>query len=65
PYHHGNFELLKKRTQALYAEDAGKTIRKSHENPYILELYEKYLGKPLSEKSHHLLHTHYFKRSKI
>ena len=65
PFHHGNFELLKARTKALYAEDAGKTIRKSHENPYIKDLYEKFLGKPLSEKAHHLLHTHYFKRSKI
>jgi NADP-reducing hydrogenase subunit HndD len=49
----------------LYAEDAGKPERKSHENPYIKELYEKYLGKPLSEKAHHLLHTHYFKRHKL
>ncbi|HKZ16609.1 MAG TPA: NADH-dependent [FeFe] hydrogenase, group A6 [Geobacteraceae bacterium] len=65
PYHHGDVELLKKRTQVLYKEDAGKKIRKSHENPYIIELYEKYLGKPLSEKSHHLLHTHYFKREKL
>jgi NADP-reducing hydrogenase subunit HndD len=65
PYHHGDVELLKKRTQVLYAEDEGKKIRKSHENPYIIELYEKYLGKPLSEKSHHLLHTHYFKREKL
>jgi NADP-reducing hydrogenase subunit HndD len=62
PYHHGDVELLKKRTQSLYNEDSAKTIRKSHENPYIIELYEKYLGKPMSEKSHHLLHTHYFKR---
>ncbi len=64
PYHHGNVELLKKRTRALYSEDSAKKIRKSHENPYIIELYEKYLGKPLSEKSHHLLHTHYFKKGK-
>lgn len=64
PYHHGNVELLKKRTKALYSEDSAKKIRKSHENPYIIELYEKYLGKPLSEKSHHLLHTHYFKKGK-
>lgn len=64
PYHHGNVELLKKRTKALYNEDAAKTIRKSHENPFIIELYEKFLGKPMSEKSHHLLHTHYFKRDK-
>jgi NADP-reducing hydrogenase subunit HndD len=65
PYHHGDFELLKKRTQVLYSEDAGKKIRKSHENPYIIELYEKYLGKPLSERAHHLLHTHYFERNKL
>jgi NADP-reducing hydrogenase subunit HndD len=62
PYHHGDVELLKKRTKSLYNEDSGKTIRKSHENPYITELYEKFLGKPMSEKAHHLLHTHYFKR---
>jgi NADP-reducing hydrogenase subunit HndD len=65
PYHHGHVETLKKRAQAIYQEDAGKTLRKSHENPYIIDLYEKYLGKPLSEKSHQLLHTHYFKRSKM
>jgi len=65
PYHHGDIELLKKRTKVLYDEDAGKKLRKSHENPYIIELYEKYLGKPLSEKSHHLLHTHYFERHKL
>jgi NADP-reducing hydrogenase subunit HndD len=64
PYHHGNVELLKQRTRSIYSEDRGKKIRKSHENPYIIELYEKYLGKPLSEKSHHLLHTHYFKKSR-
>ncbi len=65
PYHHGDMEILKKRRAVLYAEDAGKTERKSHENPYIKELYEKYLGKPLSEKAHHLLHTHYFKRQQL
>jgi NADP-reducing hydrogenase subunit HndD len=62
PYHHGDMELLAKRNKVLYDEDAGKEFRKSHENPYIIELYEKFLGKPLSEKAHHLLHTHYFKR---
>jgi NADP-reducing hydrogenase subunit HndD len=65
PYHHGNIELLKQRTKILYEEDAGKPLRKSHQNPYIIELYEKFLGKPLSEKSHHLLHTHYFKRQSL
>ena len=65
PYHHGDVELLKLRTKVLYDEDEGKPLRKSHQNPYIIELYEKFLGKPLSEKSHHLLHTHYFKRQRL
>ncbi|MFR2509398.1 NADH-dependent [FeFe] hydrogenase, group A6 [Odoribacter laneus] len=63
PLHHGNSELLKARTYALYEEDRNKPLRKSHENPYILKLYEEYLGKPMSEKAHHLLHTHYFNKS--
>lgn len=62
PYHHGNAEILKKRQMAIYREDSNKTIRKSHENPYIIKLYEEYLGKPMSEKAHHLLHTQYFDR---
>lgn len=64
PYHHGNVEILRKRQKAIYQEDAGKPIRKSHENPYIKQLYEEYLGKPLSDKSHELLHTHYFDKKK-
>ncbi len=63
PYHHGDSSILKKRAAAIYREDAGKPIRKSHENPFIVELYKEFLGKPLSEKSHHLLHTHYFDKS--
>ena len=63
PFHHGNSEILKQRAAALYKEDDGKTIRKSHENPFIIELYKEFLGKPLGEKSHHLLHTKYFDRS--
>ena len=50
------------RAKVLYDEDAANTIRKSHENPAIKELYETYLGKPGSEKAHHLLHTTYVKR---
>jgi hypothetical protein len=34
----------------------------SHQNEGVKRLYEEYLGEPLSEKSHHLLHTHYAKR---
>jgi NADP-reducing hydrogenase subunit HndD len=62
PYHHGDESILGKRAEAIYLEDRNKPLRKSHENPYVVELYEKFLGKPLGEKSHHLLHTHYFKR---
>jgi len=60
PLHHGDSDILKARSAAIYREDAGKPIRKSHENPYIIKLYEEFLGKPMSEKAHHLLHTHYF-----
>ena len=63
PYHHGNAEVLKKRQMAIYQEDRNKTIRKSHENPYIIELYKEFLGEPMSEKAHHLLHTEYFDRT--
>ncbi len=60
PLHHGNPEILKARQKAIYQEDAGKSLRKSHENPDIIKLYEEFLGKPMSERAHHLLHTHYF-----
>ena len=64
PLHHGDSSLIKARHEAIYREDEQKPIRKSHENPFILELYKEFLGKPMSEKAHHLLHTHYFDKSK-
>ncbi|MEZ5103922.1 MAG: NADH-dependent [FeFe] hydrogenase, group A6 [Draconibacterium sp.] len=63
PYHHGNADVIKKRQMAIYQEDRNKLIRKSHENPYIIQLYNEFLGKPMSEKAHHLLHTQYFDRT--
>jgi iron-only hydrogenase group A len=57
-----NQEIRKKRAESIYYEDAHKGIRKSHENPEILTLYADFLQKPLGEKSHHLLHTHYTER---
>lgn len=63
PYHHGNAEVLKKRQKAIYTEDKNKAIRKSHENPYIQKLYSEFLGNPMSEKAHQLLHTAYFDRT--
>ncbi len=50
------------RAQVLYDSDKANTIRKSHENPAIKELYDNYLGKPGSPLAHHLLHTTYVKR---
>ena len=52
------------RASALYAEDAGKALRKSHENPSVAKLYEEYLKEPGSHRAHELLHTHYTKRDK-
>ena len=51
-----------KRAQALYSEDERQTLRQSHKNPQIVELYEKYLGEPNSHKAHELLHTTYAAR---
>ncbi len=55
-------EIRTKRMKAIYNEDEGKTLRKSHENPSIKKLYEDFLDYPNSHKSHELLHTTYVKR---
>jgi NADH-quinone oxidoreductase subunit G/NADP-reducing hydrogenase subunit HndD len=57
PY--GNSQIKLQRMDGLYTADRSLPLRKSHENPEVTTLYEKFLGKPLGEKSHHLLHTHY------
>lgn len=56
-------EIRKKRAEAIYRADAGLPYRKSHENPGIKKLYKEFLGEPNGEKAHHLLHTHYTKKS--
>ncbi|MCL2695826.1 MAG: NADH-dependent [FeFe] hydrogenase, group A6 [Clostridiales bacterium] len=55
-------DLSAQRAKALYSEDQSKTLRKSHENPVVKELYETYLGEPGSEKAHHILHTRFEER---
>lgn len=52
-------EVNRLRAQALYSIDEAKTVRKSHENPYIQKLYEDYLGEPGGKLAHKLLHTTY------
>jgi len=54
-----------RRAQALYMEDCSMTLRKSHESPSVKKIYEEFLGAPLGEKSHHLLHTKYTPRDKF
>lgn len=65
PYHHGDVSILKKRQAALYTEDQGKVLRKSHENPFVQEVYNQYFKEPLSQKAHELLHTHYHKKERL
>ncbi len=59
-----NEEIRKKRAAGIYDEDEAKTIRKSHENPEVKELYESFLHEPLGHKAHDLLHTHYTPRKR-
>ncbi|MBP9989906.1 MAG: [FeFe] hydrogenase, group A [Bacteroidales bacterium] len=63
PYHHGHSDIIQKRMEATYREDAGKPIRKSHENPDIIAIYKEYYGEPCGHLSHEQLHTHYFDKS--
>ena len=58
-------QVRKARIAAICREDEGKKLRKSHENPEIKQLYEEFLGTPLGEKSHHLLHTAYSERTRV
>ena len=58
-------EIRRKRAEAIYAEDAGMKLRKSHQNPEILQIYNDFLEKPMGDKSHHLLHTTYTPRERF
>jgi NADP-reducing hydrogenase subunit HndD len=53
------------RIRAIYAEDEGRELRKSHENPEVMALYEEFLGEPLGHKSHELLHTEYAGKDRV
>jgi len=50
------------RMQSLYTIDAQEAVRTSHHNAAVQQLYAEFLGAPLGEKSHHLLHTRYAPR---
>ena len=55
-------DIRAERAKVLYNLDEANVIRKSHENPEIIKLYDEFLGKPGSHKAHELLHTTYVKR---
>ena len=58
-----NAEIRAKRAEAIYKEEEGLPIRKSHENPHVSYIYENFLTEgPCSHLSHKLLHTTYTKR---
>ncbi len=52
------------RTESVLKNDERSTLRKSHENPVVQELYASYFGSPNSEKAHEVLHTTYEQRPK-
>jgi iron-only hydrogenase group A len=58
-------EVRLARIAAIYKEDEGKPIRKSHRNLEVMAVYEEYLKTPLGERSHHLLHTRYTPRERV
>jgi NADH-quinone oxidoreductase subunit G len=55
-------DVREKRIAALYTDDVNSEVRCSHQNPEIQQIYKEFLDAPLSEKSHHLLHTTYTER---
>lgn len=57
-----DLEAVRARMQALYTIDRDESLRTSHANPLVKRLYAECLGKPLGEKSHEWLHTHYHPR---
>ena len=59
-----SIDIITERAKVLYSEDEGLPLRKSHKNPEIIELYNKFLGGPNNHLAHELLHTHYTKKEK-
>ncbi|RYD02790.1 hypothetical protein N752_23115 [Desulforamulus aquiferis] len=53
------------RAKGLFALDLGKKMRRSHENPAVIQVYKDYLGKPMSKKAKEILHTKYTARGPL
>ena len=54
---HFNTEMGARRAGILNKLDANDTLRYSHENPDIHQLYANWIGEPLSHTAHEWLHT--------
>ncbi len=65
PYHHGDIEIINKRREAIYSLDENAAIRKSHENPMVIQLYDRFLKEPGSDIAHKYLHTTYSQKPRI
>ncbi len=63
--HKTDLDKVRKRMKSLYEIDGKAPIRVSHKNTNVQKLYQDYLEKPLSKKSHKLLHTHYTAREVV
>jgi iron-only hydrogenase group A len=59
---HADLDAVRKRMQGLYALDRQESVRTSHRNAAVRQLYDEFLGQPLGHTSHQLLHTHYAPR---
>lgn len=57
-----HLDAIRARMQTLYQIDRDAPLRVSHNNASVQRLYREFLGEPLGEMSHHLLHTHYHPR---
>jgi NADH-quinone oxidoreductase subunit G len=55
-------EVRNKRAAGIYTDDERSVVRCSYQNPSIIKIYDDFLGEPMSEKSHKLLHTNYHPR---
>jgi NADH-quinone oxidoreductase subunit G/NADP-reducing hydrogenase subunit HndD len=62
---HAAADAVRARMATLYAIDRDAPVRMSHQNPAIKRLYAEFLEKPLSHRSHELLHTHYEARDVV
>ena len=58
-------EAIRARMKSLYEIDEKESIKVSHRNPEIIDLYDKFLGEPLGYRSHELLHTEYKEREDV